>query len=202
MRTTPSFWHTAPQTTANSASRGNACLVSTLRASSWTGTTVIRSGLKADAIVLQARRPATPAAVPHIHAPSPASHLPYRPARLPRAHTLRNLPAPSCACLGGAFDLSAVETAVIIGTGNVALDCARILTKDPDAFASDSDICERALEELRSSALRQVVILGRRGVLQAAFTIKVRASRHGFCPPRVLTAQRICGTHTHWVGAA
>ncbi len=71
--------------------------------------------------------------------------------------------------VGQTFDLSG-ERAVIIGNGNVALDAARILTADVDALAS-TDIADHALEALRGSAIREVVIVGRRGVAQAAFTL-------------------------------
>lgn len=67
-----------------------------------------------------------------------------------------------------AYDLSG-ERAVIVGNGNVALDIARVLTLDPDELAK-TDIADHALEALRSSAIREVVILGRRGPLQAAYT--------------------------------
>ena len=67
------------------------------------------------------------------------------------------------------FDLSG-ERAVIIGNGNVALDAARILTIDPSRLAA-TDIADHALAALRASAVREVVILGRRGVAQAAFTL-------------------------------
>ena len=70
-----------------------------------------------------------------------------------------------------AFDLSKVETAVIVGNGNVALDCARLLCSTPDELVG-SDVTEHAAAELARSAVRQVVLLGRRGALQAAFTIK------------------------------
>lgn len=66
------------------------------------------------------------------------------------------------------FDLSG-ERAVILGNGNVALDVARILMTDPDELA-DTDIAEHALEQLRSSNIREVVVLGRRGPAQAACT--------------------------------
>jgi ferredoxin--NADP+ reductase len=65
------------------------------------------------------------------------------------------------------FDLSH-ERAVVVGNGNVALDVARILTSDPDALAK-TDIADRALSVLRASKVREVVVLGRRGALQAAF---------------------------------
>ncbi|WP_330250561.1 FAD-dependent oxidoreductase [Nocardia sp. NBC_00565] len=66
------------------------------------------------------------------------------------------------------FDLSA-ERAVIVGNGNVALDVARVLTVDPDELAK-TDIADHALDALRSSNIREVVVLGRRGPLQAAYT--------------------------------
>ncbi|WP_385770713.1 FAD-dependent oxidoreductase [Streptomyces sp. NPDC059897] len=62
------------------------------------------------------------------------------------------------------------ERAVVIGNGNVALDVARILTADPDALAR-TDISDRALDALRDSKVREVVLLGRRGPAQAAFTV-------------------------------
>ncbi|MFF0499963.1 FAD-dependent oxidoreductase [Nocardia aobensis] len=66
------------------------------------------------------------------------------------------------------FDLTG-ETAVIVGNGNVALDVARILTTDPEILAK-TDIADHALEALRHSTIREVVLLGRRGPLQAAYT--------------------------------
>ena len=67
------------------------------------------------------------------------------------------------------FDLSG-KRAVIVGNGNVALDVARILTSDPDALA-ETDIADHALEALRHSNIEEVVLLARRGVAQAAFTL-------------------------------
>lgn len=58
-------------------------------------------------------------------------------------------------------DLSG-ERAVIIGNGNVALDIARVLTRDPDELAR-TDIADHAVEALRQSKIREVVIVGRRG---------------------------------------
>ncbi|RDI24863.1 ferredoxin--NADP+ reductase [Rhodococcus sp. AG1013] len=66
------------------------------------------------------------------------------------------------------FDLSG-ERAVIIGNGNVALDVARILVTDPDELAK-TDMAEHAVEALRHSNIREVVIVGRRGPAQAAYT--------------------------------
>ena len=66
-------------------------------------------------------------------------------------------------------DLSA-ERVVVIGNGNVALDVARILTGDVDELAK-TDISRDALAALRSSAVREVVVAGRRGPEHAAFTL-------------------------------
>ena len=66
------------------------------------------------------------------------------------------------------FDLSGTR-AVIVGNGNVALDVARILVSDPDDLAR-TDIADHALEALRKSNIREVVVIGRRGPAQAAYT--------------------------------
>ena len=58
--------------------------------------------------------------------------------------------------------------AVVVGNGNVALDVARILTM-PLGQLEKTDIADHALAALRESAVREVVILGRRGNLQAAY---------------------------------
>src|ERR1700722_12206834 len=65
-------------------------------------------------------------------------------------------------------DLSGAR-AVVIGNGNVALDVARILITDPDVLAV-TDIADHALESLRPRGVEEVVIIGRRGPLQSAFT--------------------------------
>lgn len=66
------------------------------------------------------------------------------------------------------FDLSC-ETAVVIGNGNVALDIARILTSDVSRLLS-TDIADHALEALATSRIRKVMVLGRRGPSNAAFS--------------------------------
>ena len=66
------------------------------------------------------------------------------------------------------FDLSA-KRAVVIGNGNVAADVTRILTLSADALAR-TDVADHALEALRESSIEEVVVLGRRGPAQAAFT--------------------------------
>lgn len=67
-------------------------------------------------------------------------------------------------------DLSC-EAAVIVGQGNVAIDCARILCKTVEELQS-SDIAAHALEALACSNIRRVSVVGRRGHVQASFTIK------------------------------
>ncbi|WP_025736615.1 FAD-dependent oxidoreductase [Mycobacterium genavense] len=62
------------------------------------------------------------------------------------------------------------ERVVIIGNGNVALDVARVLTADSQDLAR-TDISDRALEVLRNSAVREVVIAARRGPAHSAFTL-------------------------------
>jgi ferredoxin/flavodoxin---NADP+ reductase len=65
-------------------------------------------------------------------------------------------------------DLSGTR-AVVVGNGNVAIDVARILVTDPDVLAL-TDIADHALESLRPCGVEEVVIIGRRGPLQSAFT--------------------------------
>ena len=66
------------------------------------------------------------------------------------------------------FDLSG-ERAVVVGNGNVALDVARVLLRDPEVLAR-TDIADHALDALRGSRIREVTVVGRRGPLEAGFT--------------------------------
>ncbi|MCK9904785.1 NADP oxidoreductase [Parafrankia colletiae] len=66
------------------------------------------------------------------------------------------------------FDLTG-ERGVVIGAGNVALDVARILCSPHERLAR-TDIADHALEALRDCALKEVMVVGRRGAAQAAFT--------------------------------
>ncbi|MDN4175405.1 FAD-dependent oxidoreductase [Nocardioides sp. SOB77] len=61
------------------------------------------------------------------------------------------------------------ERVVVIGNGNVALDVARVLTADADELAR-TDVADHALVALRDSAVRELVVVGRRGPGQASFT--------------------------------
>ena len=61
--------------------------------------------------------------------------------------------------------------AAVIGNGNVALDCARILSKNRHEFEG-SDIVGHALEALDKASIETVTILGRRGPHQISMTPK------------------------------
>ena len=66
------------------------------------------------------------------------------------------------------FDLSS-ERAVVIGNGNVAMDVARMLALTADELRT-TDTADHAIEHLDRSEIREIVVLGRRGPVQAAFT--------------------------------
>jgi ferredoxin/flavodoxin---NADP+ reductase len=66
------------------------------------------------------------------------------------------------------FDLSH-ERAVVVGNGNVALDVARMLVLTPEELAP-TDTTDAAIDAIVSSAVREIVVLGRRGPVQAAWT--------------------------------
>ena len=67
-----------------------------------------------------------------------------------------------------AFDLSA-ERAVVIGNGNVAADVARMLALTREEL-EQTDTADHAIDALAQSGVREIVIVGRRGPAQAAFT--------------------------------
>jgi ferredoxin--NADP+ reductase len=66
------------------------------------------------------------------------------------------------------FDLSH-ERAVVIGNGNVAIDCVRMLALTAEELAP-TDTTDAAVEGIVGSGLTEIVMLGRRGPVQAAFT--------------------------------
>ncbi len=66
------------------------------------------------------------------------------------------------------FDLSS-QTAVVIGAGNVAMDVARMLALEPSEL-DPTDTADHAIDALKESAIREVVISARRGAEHAAFT--------------------------------
>ena len=61
------------------------------------------------------------------------------------------------------------ETAVVIGAGNVAMDVARMLALEPSEL-DPTDTADHAIDALKESAIREVVISARRGPEHAAFT--------------------------------
>jgi len=69
---------------------------------------------------------------------------------------------------GHTFDLTA-KRAVVIGNGNVAADVARMLAL-PRGELDVTDTADHAIEALAASGVEEIVILGRRGPAQAAFT--------------------------------
>ena len=69
------------------------------------------------------------------------------------------------------FDLAGAKRVALVGNGNVAMDVARILLCSPDLLAG-TDIADQALKTLRKSQVRDVILLGRRGPAQAAFSPK------------------------------
>ncbi|KAK6454791.1 uncharacterized protein RJT20DRAFT_135966 [Scheffersomyces xylosifermentans] len=68
--------------------------------------------------------------------------------------------------------LDKIEDVTIIGNGNVALDVARILLADPSSHWAKTDISVEALEVLKTSTVKNVNIVARRGLLESAFSNK------------------------------
>ncbi|MGH2875176.1 MAG: FAD-dependent oxidoreductase [Solirubrobacteraceae bacterium] len=66
------------------------------------------------------------------------------------------------------FDLSC-DRAVVIGNGNVAIDVARMLVLDPHELAP-TDTADHALDAFGDAGVTDVILLGRRGPAEAAFT--------------------------------
>ncbi|KAM3721894.1 NADPH:adrenodoxin oxidoreductase [Dirofilaria immitis] len=64
------------------------------------------------------------------------------------------------------------EKAVIIGNGNVALDCSRVILSSGTDRLLNTDIASSILDILSRSQIRHVTIVGRRGLLDVSFTIK------------------------------
>ena len=68
-----------------------------------------------------------------------------------------------------AFDLGRARRVAVVGNGNVAMDVTRILAEEPTAL-EPTDITDEALAELRRSRVEEIVLLGRRGPAEAAFS--------------------------------
>ena len=67
------------------------------------------------------------------------------------------------------FDLASAERVVVVGNGNVALDVARMLALTEEELAP-TDATDESIEAIMGSGIREVVILGRRGPVQASWT--------------------------------
>ncbi len=67
------------------------------------------------------------------------------------------------------FGLDRARRAVVIGNGNVAMDVSRMLALD-DAELRRTDIADHAIDVLDASTIEEIIVLGRRGPAQAAFT--------------------------------
>lgn len=84
-------------------------------------------------------------------------------------------------------DLTGGDTAVVIGQGNVALDVTRMLLAPLDELRK-TDLTEHAIDTLSRSRVNNVKVIGRRGPLQAPYTIKelrelMQMRSLGFAPP-------------------
>src|SRR5689334_16185466 len=66
------------------------------------------------------------------------------------------------------FDLSG-RRAIVIGNGNVAIDVARMLALTAEELAA-TDTVDPAIAAIADAGLKEIVMLGRRGPVQAAFT--------------------------------
>jgi len=70
------------------------------------------------------------------------------------------------------LEMKSVKHVAIIGQGNVALDCARILCKGKLGLLGETDITSVSETMLAESSLQSVLVAGRRGHIQAKWTIK------------------------------
>ena len=61
-----------------------------------------------------------------------------------------------------------MKRAVVIGNGNVAIDCARMLAHAEELAPTDTT--HAAIDAICGCRLEEIVMLGRRGPVQAAFT--------------------------------
>lgn len=64
-----------------------------------------------------------------------------------------------------------IQNLVIIGNGNVAIDISRIMLKDSEKLKK-TDINLEALKAIKKSGVRNISVVGRRGVVQSSFTLK------------------------------
>lgn len=91
----------------------------------------------------------------------------------------------------------------ILGVGNVALDCARLLISAPDRLES-TDIAERGLSQLRNSSVEEVHLIARRShsevkasALCANTQTYVAINDTRPCYNRCFSCQALL--YTHWI---
>jgi len=82
------------------------------------------------------------------------------------------------------FDLSD-KTVVVVGNGNVAIDVARMLALTAEELAP-TDTTDRAIDAINGAGIEEIVMLGRRGPAQAAFT-----------PPELQELGELAGADVH-----
>lgn len=76
-------------------------------------------------------------------------------------------------------DLSKVERLAIIGNGNVALDMARIFAKKPSLLVRDT-IAPEVLRTLKSTNIKEITIIGRRGLEHVSFNLYIYMYLHDY----------------------
>ena len=71
------------------------------------------------------------------------------------------------------FERNQSGNVVIIGQGNVAIDCARILASNLDTL-QQTDITQHAVDKLKrfGDRIKNIYLIGRRGAVQSSFTNK------------------------------
>ena len=87
---------------------------------------------------------------------------------------------------------------MVIGAGNVAMDCARILAINPEEL-DPTDTASHALAAFHNSEIREVHIAARRGAEHAAFTR--RKAQNNFLKVEAITSCEL-GQSAGLIGAA
>jgi len=69
------------------------------------------------------------------------------------------------------LDLKKLRDMAIVGNGNVSMDISRVFLKNPKLL-EPYDAPTKVIEHLKKLKLKNLSVIGRRGVIQSAFTIK------------------------------